>query len=50
MAKDAVISVRVTPSLKAALEKAAEADRRPLANLVALILADWVEEHAGKRR
>lgn len=41
MVKDSAISVRLDSALKAALEKAASADHRPLANLVQVILREW---------
>lgn len=39
MPKTAAISVRVDPAIKAAAEKAAAAESRPLANWVELVLA-----------
>jgi predicted HicB family RNase H-like nuclease len=39
MPKTAAISVRVAPEVKAAAEKAAAAESRPLANWVELVLA-----------
>ena len=42
MTRTAAISVRVEPALKAALEKAAAADRRSLASYVENILVDHI--------
>ena len=39
-----VISVRVPARVKDQLEKAAADDRRPVAQLVALILEDWLRD------
>lgn len=41
MVKDSAISVRLDSPLKLALERAAAADHRPLANLVQVILREW---------
>jgi hypothetical protein len=38
------LGLRVIPSLKAALEKAAEDDRRSMASMAELILTDWLVE------
>jgi predicted HicB family RNase H-like nuclease len=35
--------LRVEPELRAELEAAAEEERRPMANLIRNILADWVD-------
>jgi len=37
------LGLRVTPSLKTALEKAAKDDRRSMASMAELILMDWLE-------
>jgi len=37
------LGLRVTPSLKAALEKAAKDDRRSMASMAELIITDWLE-------
>jgi hypothetical protein len=55
MAKDEirsiVLNVRLRPSLKAALEKLAAADKRTLSNFIELILERVVEDaDKGKRR
>ena len=42
MAKTAALSLRVEPELKEALEKAAAAERRPLASYVEIVLSDHV--------
>ena len=44
MARSAPISLRVEPALKAALEKAAEADRRTLAAYIEIVLSEHVEQ------
>ena len=36
--KDTVLSIRTTPEVRAAIEKAAKDDRRPLAQFVELVL------------
>jgi predicted HicB family RNase H-like nuclease len=41
------LNVRVEPELRAALETAAERDRRPMASLVRNVLADWVEQRTA---
>ena len=38
------LSLRVEPALKAALEKAAEADRRTLAAYIEIVLSEHVEQ------
>ncbi len=42
------IGVRIEPQLRAAMDHAAAAERRPLANLIRNILADYVAN--GQRR
>ena len=37
------ISIRLLPSTKAALEKAARADERPVTAMAAKILSDWLK-------
>lgn len=37
------LGLRVTPSLKSAIEKAAKDDRRSMASMAELILTDWLE-------
>jgi hypothetical protein len=39
-----VSSFRLKPEIRAALEKAAQADGRPASNLVEKILSDWLKE------
>lgn len=45
MTKPRQISIRVTDGLGKSLEKKAFKDGRSLTNLVAKILADWLEEN-----
>lgn len=45
MTREAVISVRLPKTVKAAIEAAAEHDRRPVANLVAYVLELWLIEN-----
>ena len=42
--------IRLEPTLRERLEAAASADRRTTANLVRLVLANWVKEHAEQVR
>lgn len=42
MAKTAALSLRIEPSLKEALERAASAERRTLASYVEIVLSDHV--------
>jgi predicted HicB family RNase H-like nuclease len=44
------LNVRVEPELRAALETAAEADRRPIASLVRNVLSDWIEGRSQGER
>ena len=37
------VTLRLEPELREAIEAAAEADRRPVSNLVRNILSDWVD-------
>ena len=41
--KTSKIALRVEPELRDRLEAAAELDRRPMANLIRNVLADWVD-------
>ena len=41
--RNAPLGLRITPTLKAALEKAAEDDRRSVASMAEMILAEWLE-------
>ena len=43
--KTEVLSIRIEPKTKVAIEKAAADDRRPVAQWVELVLARWLEEH-----
>jgi hypothetical protein len=43
--KSIPVGLRFTPSIKAALDKAAEEDRRPVASLVEKILVEWLSKH-----
>jgi predicted transcriptional regulator len=45
-------SVRIEPELRAQLERAAEADRRPVTQLIRNVLHDFVATHQknGERR
>jgi hypothetical protein len=51
--KTAAINVRVSPEIKAAIEKAAAADTRSVASLVEKVLTDWLRSQGalkgGKR-
>jgi len=47
--RDVILSFRVTPSLKAALQARADADQRKLADYVALVLAQHVDETPGPK-
>ena len=49
MVKDDRIALRVKSELRAALESAAEAEGRTLANMVERILQQWVDANAKKR-
>lgn len=42
MAKTTPVHVRLDHSVKAALERAAEADHRSLSALIQIIVADWL--------
>jgi hypothetical protein len=43
MARTASIGIRVEPSLKEALERAAQQDRRTVASLLEKIAVEWLE-------
>ncbi len=45
MARTASIGIRVTPAVKAAAEKAAADDRRPLASLIEKLLVEHLEKN-----
>ena len=46
MAKTHPLGFRVEPEVKAALERAAKADRRSVSSLIEKILYDWLREHS----
>lgn len=48
MARPLPTSIRLDPDLKAALEEAAAADGRSLANMIDRILRAWLEERGHK--
>jgi hypothetical protein len=52
--KDTVLSIRTTGEIKAAIDKAAADDRRPVAQFVETVLVRHLEEHgylpAGAKR
>jgi uncharacterized protein (DUF1778 family) len=48
--KTSKIALRVEPELRDRLEAAAELDRRPMANLIRAVLADWIERQAHGER
>lgn len=43
--RTASLGIRISPSVKAALEKAAKADMRSTASLTELILTKWLREN-----
>lgn len=45
MAKTEALSVRVPPTVKKAVEKAAKDDHRSSASLVEKIVIEWLESH-----
>ena len=48
--KDTSLGVRVSPSMKATLDKLARADSRSTSSLVELALAQFIERETGKAR
>jgi hypothetical protein len=44
MEKQSAISVRIPASIKKAIDKAADKDRRSTSSLVQLILEDWLKQ------
>jgi hypothetical protein len=42
--KSAPLGLRITPTLKEALEKAAKADSRSVASMAEVILTQWLED------
>jgi predicted DNA-binding protein len=49
MAKTAPLSIRITPELKAEIEKLAKADKRPVASYVEIVLQAHVEAQRKTR-
>jgi hypothetical protein len=45
MARTETVGVKVTPEMKVALQKAAEADERPLSSMIVMILRDFLKNH-----
>jgi len=45
MARTETVGVKVTKEMKAALQRAAEADERPLSSMVVMILRDFLKNH-----
>jgi hypothetical protein len=43
--KTEALSVRVSPAMKKAVEKAAKDDRRSAASMVEKILVEWLDKH-----
>jgi hypothetical protein len=41
-ARSVTVSIRFTPKEKAALDEAAEADKRPAAQVVQKVIAEWL--------
>lgn len=48
--KSESLKLRCEPELRDRLIEAAVEQRRPVANLLRLIVSDWLAEHAGERR
>ncbi len=44
--KTALMSFRVAPEIRAALEKAAAHERRSLTNMLEVIVLEWARQHA----
>jgi predicted transcriptional regulator len=42
---DVATSVKLLPNIKAALDKAAKADKRSVSSLLQKIISDWLEAH-----
>jgi hypothetical protein len=40
-----VVAIRLKPGVKAALQKAADNDTRPMSTLVEIVLVAWLKEH-----
>ena len=45
---DAYIGIRVTKEFKARLEAQAEKERRPVANLIRLVMEEYLEQHENQ--
>jgi len=43
------LSFRIEPETRAAIERAAEQDRRPVSNLVRCIIAEWLARRSAQR-
>ena len=50
MTRTAAIGIRVEPEIKAAVEKAAAADRRTVASLIEKILVEYLEQNGFLRK
>ena len=50
MTRTAAIGIRVEPEIKAAVEKAAAADRRTVASFIEKILVEYLEEHGHLKK
>jgi len=50
MSKSVTLGLRLDQDLKAALERAAKADRRTVSNLVEKIIADWLKANGFVRK
>jgi hypothetical protein len=48
--RTAAIGIRVEPEIKAAVEKAAAADRRTVASFIEKILVEYLEEHGHLKK
>jgi predicted DNA-binding protein len=44
------VVIRMPAELRQQIEAAAEAEARPISNLVRLALADWLKQRASERR
>lgn len=45
---DAYIGIRVTKEFKARLEAQAEKERRPVANLIRLVMEEYLKQHENQ--
>ena len=48
--KTSKIALRLEPELRDRLEAAAQLDRRPMANLIRAVVADWIDRQAPGER